>query len=295
MKPDDPAWNNIYLDANGLRFHAVTEGQGPVVLMLHGFPENWFSWRHQLLALADAGFKAVAVDMRGYNMSDRPSRVSDYHIDNLIRDIYEIISALGEQKVHLVAHDWGGAVAWFVAAYHPEKLLSLSELNIPHPKAFQWHLLHNFRQLRRSWYMFAFQIPLLPEIMIRRDADTQFVKTFRGWAHRKEMFPDEVIQAFKEPMMEPGALSAAINYYRALLRDVNSFKRVKSLPQIVVPTQVIWGDDDRSLGSELCDAMQQYFDGHFEIHHIPNCSHWVQHEQPEMVNEFLIDFLKNRT
>jgi len=292
MIPDPSSWIHETISTNGLNFHMVSQGEGPVVLMLHGFPENWYSWRHQLSALAQHGYKAVAMDMRGYNLTDRPTRVSDYRMPLLVADVEGLISALGCEKVHLVGHDWGGVVAWTFGARHPERLLSLTILNSPHPKAFAWHLKHNFRQLRRSWYMFFFQIPILPELLIRLAADQTFVRTFRGWAIHKEMFSDDVIDFFKKPMLQPGALTAGINYYRAMLRNVKTLNEAQQFPKISVPTQVIWGENDRALGKELCDGLEDYFENHFELHFIPNCSHWVQQEEPDKVNELLVDFFK---
>lgn len=279
------------IKANGLDFHAMIQGTGQAVLMLHGFPENWYSWRYQIPALAEAGYKAVAVDLRGYNKSSRPGKVADYHVDHHCDDIFDLIRALGAEKVHLVGHDWGGAIAWTYASRKPETLHSLSILNAPHPKVFQQHLTRNFRQMMRSWYMLFFQIPWLPEFLIRLNADNTFTRTFRGWARRKEMFPDDVISVFKKAMLEPGALTAGINYYRATARDPNSMRQAKDFPDITVPTQVIWGDNDKALGKELCDDIHKHIDAPYELHFIPGCSHWVQQEEPEKVNEHLLSFL----
>ena len=292
--PGDARWTHETLNANGLRFHAVTAGAGPTVLLLHGFPENWYSWRHQLPALADAGFRAVAVDLRGYGRTDRPRGVSAYRIDRLVEDVDGLIAALRDRPVHLVAHDWGGAIAWVVAARRAERLASLTILNAPHPKAFYERLRHDPKQRRRSWYIAFFQIPWLPEFLIRLDADRQFKKVFRGMARRKEMFPDEVIAAFREPMLEPGALTAALNYYRALARHPRNLREARGFPALTLPTLVIWAMNDAALGPELVDGLEKEFRGPFELHRIPDSSHWVQQEQPERVNELLIDFLRRR-
>jgi epoxide hydrolase 4 len=288
----DPVWNSQIIQANGLNFHAVVHGEGPTVLLLHGFPENWYAWRYQIPALAEAGYKAVAVDLRGYNKTDRPENVRDYHVDRLCEDVDGLITALGDEPVHLVAHDWGGALAWIFASRFEHRLTTLQVLNAPHPKAFRKHLLTNPRQLARSWYMLFFQIPALPEWLFLRNVDQHSERTFRGWAIRKEPFTDEVIDAFKKPILQPGALRAGINYYRALFRDPTSFGQSARFPNLNLPTQVIWADEDRALGKELTDGLEDFFDGPFEIHHIPNCSHWVQQEQPEQVNELILDFLR---
>jgi pimeloyl-ACP methyl ester carboxylesterase len=292
MSDAQPGLTEEFLFANGLRFHVATQGSGPVALLLHGFPENWRSWRHQLPALAAAGFRAAAPDLRGYNLTDRPARVVDYRMHRLAGDVQGLIAALGGGPVHLIAHDWGGAIAWFYAARRPQDLLSLTILNAPHPKIFRRHLFGNLRQLRRSWYMFYFQLPWLPERHILRDAKNQFDRMFRGWAFRKEMFSDDVIAGFREPMLAPGALTAAINYYRASLRRLATSNEAAGFPKIKVPTQVIWAEKDRALGPELCDGLEQEIDAPFELRRIADCSHWVQQEQPEQVNEYMLEFLR---
>ncbi len=270
----------------------MTQGDGPVVLLLHGFPENWRSWRHQLPALAAAGFRAVAVDLRGYNLTERPAGVEAYRLSRLCEDVQGLIAALGGGPAHLVGHDWGGAIAWTYAARRPADLLSLTILNAPHPRIFRRNLFRNFRQMRRSRYMFYFQIPWLPERLILANAKQNFDKVFRGWGRRKELFTDEVIAGFREPMTEPGALTAALNYYRAMFRSPRLYRQAGTFPKIAVPTLVIWGDDDRALGLELCDGLADEMAAPFEIRHLANCSHWVQQERPEEVNEFLIEHLR---
>jgi pimeloyl-ACP methyl ester carboxylesterase len=287
----DSPWTHETIRANGLKFHAVTMGAGPLVLLLHGFPENWYSWRHQLPALAAAGFRAVAVDLRGYGGTDRPRGVAAYHVDRLVADVDGLIDALGG-PVHLVGHDWGGAIAWIFASRRGERLRTLTVMNAPHPRAFFRELLHNPKQRRRSWYFALFQLPWLPEFLIRRGAASIFAKAFRGAALRKEMFPDEVVAAFRDPMMEKGALTAAINYYRALARDPKSVRDARNFPDIAVPTLLIWAMSDFSLGRELADGLEPWFRGRLTIDRVPDCSHWVQQEQPERVNERLIGFLR---
>jgi len=291
MSTEHESWRHEFLQANGLRFHAAIEGEGEPVLMLHGFPENWYAWRHQLPAVADAGYRAVAVDLRGYGLTDRPSQVSDYHIDHLCDDVDGLIAALGDKPLHLVSHDWGGAIAWVFASRRPDRLRSLTVMNAPHPKMFYRHLRRNVRQMLRSWYILFFQIPWLPEAVFGSNPDRQVRKLFRDAAFRKEMFDDEVLAAFAEPMRQPGALTAGINYYRALARDPSNLKQAKEFPDLPMPTMVIWAQNDFALGPELCDGLEKHFIGHYEHHPIDNCSHWVQQEQPEKVNELLLAFL----
>jgi pimeloyl-ACP methyl ester carboxylesterase len=292
---NDGPWTHGTIRANGLSFHAVTMGDGPPVLLLHGFPENWYSWRHQLPALAAAGHRAVAVDLRGYGGTDRPRGVAAYHIDRLVADVDGLIDALGGPlggRVHLVGHDWGGALAWIYAARRGERLRTLTVMNAPHPRAFFRELRRNPKQRRRSWYFAFFQVPWLPEFLIRRGANTIFAKAFGGAARRKEMFPDEVIAAFRDPMMEPGALTAAINYYRALARDPRNLRDARNFPAIAVPTLLIWAMNDAALGPELADGLEPWFTGGLAIDRVPGCSHWVQQEEPERVNARLAGFLR---
>ena len=198
-----------YAELGTVRLHYVEQGEGPLVVLLHGFPEFWFGWRHQLGPLAEAGFRVVAPDMRGYNLSSKPPRVSDYTLDVLARDVRDLIAERGEESACVAGHDWGGAVAWAAAMYHPEAVRRLAILNAPHPRAFA-RALRDPRQLAKSWYMGFFQLPFLPEQLGRRVFP-------RG-------FPEEVRDRYEAAYDQPGALTAMLNYYRALpRRPVTSF------------------------------------------------------------------------
>ncbi len=282
-------WQHGFAHVNGVRLHYVTQGQGPLLILLHGFPEFWYSWRHQIPVLAQQ-FRVVAPDLRGYNESDKPVGVANYRVDTLTADVMALIRAFGEEKAVIVGHDWGGGVAWAFAAHYPQATERLVVMNCPHPGPFQKHLRSNRRQLRRSWYMFFFQIPWLPEWGIRLNARRFVEQAFRGMAIRKDAFPDEELRCYEEALKKPGALTAAINYYRAAFRE--TLRHGEQLfPQITCPTLLIWGEEDIALGKELTYGMEPYFNNHFEIKYIPQCSHWVQQEQPELVNQYLLDFL----
>ena len=273
---------------NGVRLHYATQGEGPLLILLHGFPEFWYSWRHQIPALAQH-FKVVAPDMRGYNESDKPAGVAKYDIDCLTDDVMGLIRAFDEEQAVIVGHDWGGGVAWSFAAQYPQATAKLAVLNCPHPGKLQKAIKENRRQLRRSWYMFYFQIPWLPEFGLRLFGRRFIEQAFRGMAIRKEAFPDEELQKYVNALRTPGAAKAAINYYRAAFRH-----RLRNgelhLPTISSPTVLIWGEDDVALGKELTYDMDEYFSDRFEIKYIPKCSHWVQQEQPELVNQYLLEF-----
>jgi len=255
-------------------------------VLLHGFPEFWWSWRFQFPALVDAGFQVIAPDMRGYNTSEKPRHVADYAIPHLVADIRGLVRALGHDKVDLVAHDWGGAVAWNVAALAPDVVDRLAVLNCPHPTVFARGL-RNPKQLRMSWYMAAFQLPFLPEqILVRRDTMT---KTFRGWSTRPEHFDDDVIARFREAISQEGAARSAINYYRAARGDFAGAGT--KLPRIAAKTLLVWGEEDQALGPWLVEPHRNVVDD-LRIERISGASHWVQQDAPERVNELLLEFLR---
>ena len=277
-----------FAHVNGVRLHYVTQGQGPLAILLHGFPEFWYSWRHQIPELAKQ-FRVVAPDLRGYNDSDKPRGVANYRVDTLTADVMGLIRAFGEEKAVIIGHDWGCGVAWAFASNYPHATERLVVMNCPHPGPFQKHLRSNRRQLRRSWYMFFFQIPFLPEFGIRLNVRRFVEQAFRGMAIRKDAFPDEELQKYAEALTKPGVLTAAINYYRAAFRE--TVRRGERLfPQITCPTLLIWGEEDIALGKELTYGMEPYFANRLEIKYIPRCSHWVQQEQSELVNQYLRDF-----
>ncbi len=272
----------------GVRLHCVEVGSGPLVVLLHGFPEFWYSWKHQLPALAEAGFRVVAPDLRGYNLSDKPKGARNYFGEVLAADVAGLIRALGAERAHVVGHDWGGGIAWVFAMQHPELLDRLAILNAPHPDRFLRGLM-TWKQLKKSWYMFYFQLPWLPERMMR-------ARDFGGLRHllrrdpvRQGAFTPEDIERYVAAMAQPGALTAAINYYRALFRRTPW--RVRARFRVVErPVQVIWGERDRYLGAELAEFDPAWVkDGRVE--RIPEASHWVHWDAPEQVNRRLIGFL----
>ncbi len=287
------SWQHGYAHANGVRLHYVTQGEGPLVVLLHGFPEFWYSWRHQIPALAQH-FRVVAPDLRGYNNSEKPSGVANYHVDKLTADVMGLIRAFGEEKAVIVGHDWGGGIAWAFAAEYPQATEKLIVLNCPHPAAFQQHLKTNRRQLRRSWYMFFFQIPWLPEFGIRLNIRWFVEKAFRGMAIRKLAFSDNDLQKYAEALQKQEALTSAVNYYRAAFRELLRHGE-RSFGKIICPTLLIWGEEDIALGKELTYGMEPFFTSCFEIKYIHQCSHWVQQEQPELVNQYMCEFLMDAT
>lgn len=287
----DESWSHSRVDVGGLELHCVTQGRGPLVVMLHGFPECWYSWRRQIPSLASR-FKVVAPDMRGYNESDKPAGVSEYRMAKLTADIKGLVEALGEKKAHLVGHDWGGVVAWSLAMEYPALVDRLVVMNAPHPAAFARQILSNPRQTRRSAYMFFFQLPAVPEMALRAFDCALLKRTFTGWMINKDAITSEDLEQYARCASVPGALTGGLNYYRAMLRNVGALKALRGeVPPIKNPTLLIWAEEDRALGKELTYGLGRYFEGPLTIRYIPDCSHWVQQEQPLLVNELLDEFL----
>jgi pimeloyl-ACP methyl ester carboxylesterase len=275
--------------------HYVTAGEGPLMIMLHGFPEFWYSWRHQIPAMAKH-FRVVAPDMRGYNQTEKPVGVGNYRLSVLMEDVRSLILALGKKSGVLVAHDWGGGIAWPFAMKYPEMVDRLIILNCPPPGVLMAHLMKNRAQLRRSYYMFLFQIPLIPELVLRRRDYRLIERAFRGWAIDKNAFSDDDIRMFKEAAAKPGALTSGINYYRAAFRQsVKSRGHMTGdrggKNRVQCPTLVIWGEEDRALGKELTYDIHHEVEGSLEIKYIPRCSHWVQQERPDLVNAYMLEWL----
>jgi epoxide hydrolase 4 len=288
----ESSWRHEYAHVNNIRMHYVTAGEGPLMIMLHGFPEFWYSWRHQITAMAE-DFRVVAPDMRGYNQTEKPVGVGNYRLSVLMEDVRGLINSLGEASAVLVAHDWGGGVAWPFAAHYPHMVDRLIILNCPPPAVLMRHLMENRAQLRRSYYMFLFQLPLLPEAFMRAFDYLLIEKAFRGWAIDKSAFSDRDISMFREAAAKPGALTGGINYYRAAFRQfVRSPRQVAGArAKVRCPTLVIWGEEDKALGKELTYDFHTEVEGTLEIKYVPRCSHWVQQEQPDVVNSHLKEFL----
>ncbi|MDR6906589.1 pimeloyl-ACP methyl ester carboxylesterase [Agromyces sp. 3263] len=272
-----------YAQVGDVDLHYVEAGDGPLVLLLHGFPEFWYSWRDQIAPLVNAGYRVVAPDLRGYNLSSKPEGFTDYTADKPAADISGLIRELGAGSAAVVGHDWGGSVAWSLAMNHPEVVNRLVILNAAHPRKLNEGL-RNPRQLLRSWYFFYFQFPGLPERRAARDG-WKFFKGFQRDA-RPPYTPQEN-DRYVEAWSQPGAVKAMIDYYRAAVR-LGSKQKV--LP-IAAPTLVIWGQGDRYLGPDLAEPHQEDVPNLDRVERLPNASHWVHHDEAERVNSLLIDFL----
>lgn len=282
-------WTHHEAELNGVRLHWVEAGAGPVVLLLHGFPDFWLSWRHQIPALAAAGFRAVAPDMRGYNLSGKPRGVAAYHVEELATDVAALASHLGASRVSVVGHDWGGAVAWSLPRYYPELVERLVVLNSPHPAAFRREL-GTLSQLRRSWYVFFFQLPWLPEALLRANRAGFVKRVLRDDPVRPGAFTPEEIERHRQAILVPGALTAALNYYRAAFRPRTARLGVRSR-RVGCPTLVVWGQRDRYLGPGLLEGLDRWVED-LAVERVPEASHWVHADAPDRVNQLLLSFLR---
>lgn len=280
----------------GLRMRVALAGGGPLMVMLHGFPECWYSWRHQLRAFAPY-FTCAAPEMRGYGETDAPAGVANYAIAKLVGDLAGLIQALGEKRAIVVGHDWGGAVAWASALMRPELVERLIVMNCPHPALFRRHLTSNLRQLARSWYIFFFQLPLLPEAALRAGDFALLRRLMLLSAVNKAAFSDDDLDHFCAALAgRRYSATAAINYYRALiggglLRGRAAGARELLEGKIAAPTLLIWGEQDMALGKELTYGMEELFSGPFSLKYIADSGHWVQQERPELVNQYMREFL----
>lgn len=277
------------IPTNGINLHAILAGPaaGSPLILLHGFPEFWYGWRHQIEPLANAGFRVIVPDQRGYNLSDKPEGVRSYKIEFLSADILGLMDALGYEKVALAGHDWGAVVAWVLALRHPERIRKLAILNVPHPAVMFRFLKRNPEQLRRSWYIFAFQLPWLPESQFRRDNWRGGARMLRG-SGKLHTFTNEDIAEYKKAWSQPGAMTAMINWYRAAA--LFGLKLPEEI-RIQAPTLMLWGKQDVALSLHMAQpSIDLCEDGRLVI--FENATHWVQHDEAEAVTQQLLDFLK---
>lgn len=283
-------WTHREAVVNGVRLRYIEAGEGPLLVLLHGFPEFSYSWRHQMPVLAAAGFHVVAPDMRGYNRSEKPAGISAYRVEVIAADIEALIRHAGAERATVVGHDWGGAIAWQMPVQYPQRVERLVVLNAPHPRRFV-RAVFSSSQLLRSWYIFAFQAPLIPEAVFRAFDFALIGRIFKTDPVRPGAFTDADIRHYKRALGQPGALTAAINYYRAAVRrDPRQAARTATL--ISCPTLLIWGERDRALGVNLSVGLERWVP-EIRVARIPDASHWVQNDAPARVNELLLDFLRS--
>ena len=277
----------LRLHANGIELEAVAAGpaDGPLVVLLHGFPEFWYGWRHQIAPLAAAGLRVLVPDQRGYNRSSKPVGRRAYSLGTLADDVIGLASALGRERFAVIGHDWGGVVAWHLAARNQDRIERAAILNAPHPATLQRYMLAHPSQAARSWYVGFFQSPLLPELVLGA-GDFAGLRRALDATARPGTFTEEDARRYRAAWAQPGALTAMLNWYRALPLAAGSVRSTR----VRAPVRVIWGDRDVYLerglakaGLALCDRGEAF--------HLADATHWVHHEEPETVNRLLIEFL----
>lgn len=269
--------------------HAVVFGprDGPVAVLLHGFPEFWYGWRKQIEPLAAAGFRVVVPDQRGYNLSSKPSGVAAYALPRLVSDIIAIADHLGQQRIFLAGHDWGAAVAWSAALLHPKRIAKLAILNVPHPSVMRRYVYTRFRQTLRSWYIFFFQLPWLPESLLTA-FNFRFAERALLGSSRPGTFSADDLSQYRAAWSQPGALTGMVNWYRAAMRCHIPFKD----RTVRVPTRILWGERDRFLMEEMAHESLRYC-ANGELFTFAEASHWLQHEEPEKVSDMLVKFFQS--
>ncbi len=283
-----------FVSANGLRLELAEAGDPSsrrLALCLHGFPELNYSWRFQMPLLAARGWRVWAANSRGYGASDKPQGVRAYALDHLVADVAALIDAAAAEspvdEVMLVAHDWGAIIAWTFAILKVRPLTKLVIMNVPHPMVAAREI-RTLSQLRKSWYIFFFQLPGLPERVFGKDGAQAIRGAFFNMAVDKGRFPDAVLDVYAAAAQRPGALTGMINYYRALLRHRDTIDLGDA--RIDIPTLMVWGEEDSALGIGCTIGTEQWVP-QLELHRLPGVSHWVQQEAPEKVNAILDDWL----
>lgn len=285
--PTRTEWQRLRLATNGISLHVVAAGPSdkPLVILLHGFPEYSLGWRWQIGPLADAGLHVVAPDQRGYALSDKPANIAAYSIEQLAADVLGLADALGRRRFAVVGHDWGAAIAWHLAARHPDRIERAAMLNAPHPAVLRDYARSHASQMAKSWYMGLFQLPWLPEAILRAGEFAALAGTMRRTS-RPETFSHAELGRYRDVWAQPGALTGMLNWYRAL----RGYAMNIATPCVSVPVRVIWGDHDAFLSTGLAEASAALC-AHAEVFHLPNATHWVQHEEATAVNRLLIEFL----
>ncbi|RQH01715.1 alpha/beta fold hydrolase [Natrarchaeobius oligotrophus] len=286
--PDVPSAERRFVDANGVTLHAVAAGDSadPLVVLLHGFPEFWYEWSEYVGRFVDAGYRVLIPDQRGYNLSDRPDGVRSYRTSALSADVASLVEAEGRETAHVIGHDWGGAIAWDLSLRHPGVVDRLGIVNVPHPTAFERTLRSSPRQLSKSWYAFVFQLPRFPEWALARNDFDALVTSMREPAN-DGAFDEADFERYRRTWSEPGALTAAINWYRARARHYDEPPRER----VAQPTLIVWGENDQALVPELAPTSLEYCED-ATLARFPHATHWVVHEHPDRVSAVLLDHLE---
>jgi pimeloyl-ACP methyl ester carboxylesterase len=284
----DTPIEHTHITTNGITLHVVQAGpqDGPLVILLHGYPEFWYGWRHQIPYLVEKGYRVWVPDQRGYNLSDKPEGIRAYTLDESAADVAGLIDAAGREKIYLVGHNWGAVTAWWTAMKYPERLEKLVILNAPHPIVSARTIGRHPEQTRKSWYMFYFQIPWLPEALLRVGNWAQAVQSLRK-SSRPGTFSDAEVEEYRKAWSQPGAMTAMINWYRAVIRVRPP---TPPNPRISTPTLIIWGAKDPFIIREAAQMSLEFCDN-ARLEYIEDATHWVQHEEPQRVNKLIGEFL----
>jgi pimeloyl-ACP methyl ester carboxylesterase len=278
------------LHINGIALHVVLAGpaKGKPLIFLHGFPEFWFAWRGQIDHFVSSGYRVIIPDQRGYNLSDKPAGIASYSIDLLARDVVGVLDNVAGSKAFVVGHDWGAAVTWYLAARYSDRIHRAAMLSVPHPRVFIKNLITSPGQLRRSWYIFFFQLPWLPKLIVHRRDWALLVRGLRNTS-APGVFSDSDLKQYKESWARKGALAAMLNWYRAALFRPSKLAFDPEGSRVKVPALLIWGKNDQFAGEALARQSLQYCDdGHLEV--FETASHWVHHEEPTRLNNLLSEF-----
>jgi epoxide hydrolase 4 len=276
------------MHVNGVNLHVVQAGpaDGPLVILLHGFPEFWYGWRNQIPALANAGYCVWVPDQRGYNLSEKPHGLDAYRIDELVTDVIGLIDAAGRERAFIVGHDWGAAVTWRLVNRFPNRVDKAAVLNVPHPYVMGKYILHSWRQIRRSTYIAYFQIPALPERKLGAENWQPMVAALNRTAP-PGLFSVEDMTRYRSAWSLPGAMTAMLNWYRAFVQRPVSWA---PSPRVKPPMLMIWGTADAALEAEMAPLSIELCDNG-RLHLLEGVSHWVQHQAPAEVNRLLLEYL----
>ena len=285
-------WRHEYVQTNTIQMHYVTQGEGPLLILLHDFLEFWYSWRHQIAPFARY-FKVVVPDLRGYNDSDKPT--TGYDLETLSQDVKGLMEALGYPKANIIGHGWGGTIAWHLAQKVPQSLQSLILLASPHPRHVAEDWLNNATQWQpKNWFVLAAQIPELAEWLLQQNLPDLVRNLFQNQAIRKGAFSREDSQIYQAALAKPGVLAAALNYYRQFYDPSSLWRTItRPLQPITLPTLVLWGAEDTVFNPRFAQNLDQWIQGSLKNVLIPHCGHWLQQEAPQTVNREVINFLGN--
>lgn len=274
---------------NGLNLHVIDQGNAdlPIIIFLHGFPEFWYSWRKQVPFFLKHGYRVVVPDQRGYNLSEKPKKVRDYAVENLVKDILELIREISRDKIYLVAHDWGAAVAWRIASQNPELLIKMVIINLPHPSVMRETLKKNPVQMMKSWYIAFFQLPFIPETFLQF-ANFKLLEMTLLKTSSKGTFTKEDITEYKRAWQNRGTVTSMLNWYRAIKYRTKS--SIKS-PVISIPTLIIWGEKDAALDKSMAKKSLKYCsDG--KLISLPDATHWAHQDKSELVNQKILEHFR---